>query len=67
MAMLVAGLLVVALVMATSILTQVIYPIGYGALEALRPWACALVLLRNLLLLIWARVILGRDGTAPLR
>ena len=55
------------LLVTTFALTQVIYPIGYGALEALRPWACALVLLRNLLLLIWARVILGRDGTAPLR
>ena len=35
-------------------LTQVIHPISYAALKELRPWACALVLLRNLTLLGFA-------------
>lgn len=33
--------------------TQVIYPATYSALQQLRPWACGLVLLRNLLLVAW--------------
>jgi hypothetical protein len=40
--------------------TQLVYPIGYGALEALLPWACALVLVRNGLALAWAATLL--DG-----
>src|SRR5262249_16907845 len=35
-------------------LTQLIFPFSYGSLHALRPWACALVLLRTGLLLYWA-------------
>src|SRR5581483_1386606 len=42
------------LFLAILLATQVIYPLTYGALEQLRPWACALVLLRNLALLVWA-------------
>jgi hypothetical protein len=39
-------------------LTQVIYPISYGALESLRPWTLCLVLCRNALLLVWAILML---------
>ena len=35
-------------------LTQVIVPGVYHALRELRPWACALVLVRNLALAVWA-------------
>jgi hypothetical protein len=46
-------------------LTQAIYPASYAALEALRPWALSLVLARNILLLIWA-VLLMRRRPEPL-
>ena len=48
-----------ALLMAALTLTQLIYPISYAALESLRPWACLLVIVRNLLLLAWARFVMG--------
>jgi hypothetical protein len=38
--------------------TQVIYPIAYGAVKALAPWASTLVLARNLGLLAWAALLL---------
>jgi hypothetical protein len=47
-------------------LTQTVYPITYGRLEALRPGPCALVLARNVVLITWAALILGeRRATHP--
>lgn len=40
--------------------TQLVYPIAYGALESLAPWACALLLARNAVAAAWAIAIL--DG-----
>ena len=49
--------------LATFALTQLIYPVTYGALESLRPWAACLVLGRNALLLAWAGFMMrGRSG-----
>jgi hypothetical protein len=42
-------------------LTQLIYPIRYARLEALRPGTCALVLARNVALLVWAFRLLRRE------
>jgi hypothetical protein len=42
------------LLLSVLVLTQVIYPIAYGSLSGLAPWAGLLVLLRNGLLLVWA-------------
>ncbi len=39
-------------------LSQVIYPVTYSALELLRPWACALVITRNGVILLWATTLL---------
>jgi hypothetical protein len=50
----------IALFLVTMALTQVIYPIGYGALESLQPWACAMVILRQAALMVWA-VLVFRD------
>jgi hypothetical protein len=44
----------VLLFLGVLVLTQLIYPVSYAALENLRPWACALVLLRTALLGAWA-------------
>jgi hypothetical protein len=41
-------------------LTQLIYPVSYAHLEALAPWACALVLVRNGLLAWWGWQLLRR-------
>jgi hypothetical protein len=52
-----------AVLLALVALTQLVYPVMYGRLEALRPGACALVLLRNGALLAWAALLLnGLDG-----
>jgi hypothetical protein len=40
--------------------TQLIYPIAYGALKALAPWMTALVLVRNLGILAWAATLMSR-------
>jgi len=54
------------LFLAVLALTQLIYPVCYAGLEALRPAACALVLARNLLLLAWAFRLLARQpGPGP--
>jgi hypothetical protein len=45
---------------ALLVATQVIYPVGYGAVKALAPWATALVLARNLGILAWAATVLSR-------
>jgi hypothetical protein len=52
--------------LALLVATQVIYPIAYGAVKALAPWATALVLARNLGLLAWAATLLvpARDARA---
>jgi hypothetical protein len=44
-------------------LTQVVYPVLYARLSALRPGPCAAVLVRNVLLLVWA--ILIQKPTQP--
>jgi hypothetical protein len=38
--------------------TQLIYPMAYGAVKALTPWATGLVLSRNLAILAWAATLL---------
>jgi hypothetical protein len=53
------------LLLALSGLTQLVYPVLYGRLESLRPGVCALVLLRNGLLLAWAGMLLGRRAASP--
>jgi hypothetical protein len=61
-----------ALFLAASLLTQIVYPIGYGAVESLRPWALGLVLLRHGLLLAWSHALLrfewpsGERSFAPI-
>jgi uncharacterized membrane protein len=40
--------------------TQLIYPMAYGAVKALAPWATGLVLARNLAILVWAGSLLLR-------
>ena len=50
--------------LALLVATQLIYPIAYGAVKALAPWATALVLARNLGVLVWA-VTLLRPAHAP--
>ncbi len=54
--------------LAVIALTQLIYPIVYRLADyplfALEPWALSLVLVRNLLLLLWAVKILARAGYA---
>ena len=52
------------LFLAVLALTQIVYPISYARLEALRPGACALVLARNVGLLVWAFRLLRRDPTS---
>jgi hypothetical protein len=58
-----------ALLLLTFGLTQAIYPVTYGALESLEPWALCLVLGRNVLLLVWAALAMrrqpGRDQKRP--
>jgi hypothetical protein len=46
------------LLLAVLAMTQLIYPITYGYLEALHPAACILVLCRNVLLVTWSLVLL---------
>jgi uncharacterized membrane protein len=57
------------LLLLTFGLTQAIYPVTYGALESLEPWALCLVLGRNVLLLVWAALAMrrqpGRDQKRP--
>ena len=53
-----AGLVLFLAVLA---LTQIVYPIRYARLEALRPGPCALVLARNVGLLVWALRLLRRE------
>ena len=47
--------------LAILIATQIIYPLGYPAVKELAPWACALVLARDLALLAWAAALLLRN------
>lgn len=53
--------LLAALLLAAMGLTQLIFPFSYGALMALAPAACALVLLRNALLVWFAARLLADD------
>jgi hypothetical protein len=48
--------------LALLVATQIIYPIAYGGVKALAPWATALVLARNVGVLVWAASLLR---TAP--
>ena len=48
-----------ALLMATLVLSHMIYAALLGDLEALRPWALALVLARNITLVAWTVTIAG--------
>lgn len=54
------------LLLAVLVLAQLVYPISYARLEALRPGACALVLARNLTLIVWTIRLLGRPAAAQL-
>ncbi|HLK88777.1 MAG TPA: glycosyltransferase 87 family protein [Polyangia bacterium] len=49
-----------ASLLAVLTLAQLVYPISYARLEALRPGACALVLARNVTLIVWTVRLLAR-------
>jgi hypothetical protein len=53
-----ANSIALGVLLGTFAVTQLIYPVSYGALESLRPWAVCLVLGRNALLLAWAGFIM---------
>ena len=53
------------LLLALFAVTQLVYPILYGRLEALRPGVCALVLARNALLLAWSGLLLRTRASTP--
>lgn len=53
-----------ALLLVAMGLTQVIHPASYAALKDLQPWACGLVLLRNLALLTYAARLLLAEVAA---
>ena len=46
--------------LAILVATQVIYPIAYGAVKTLAPWAMAIVLARNVGILLWSGTLLVR-------
>jgi hypothetical protein len=55
------------LLLAIFALTQAVYPVSYGQLESLQPWAVSLVVGRNALLVAWAVILLrphAIDGRA---
>jgi hypothetical protein len=49
-----------ALLLTTLVLAQVVYAVVLSDVEALRPWALALVLARNIGLVLWALMIAAR-------
>jgi hypothetical protein len=51
-----------AILLSLFALTQVVYPVSYGALEALRPWALSVLLVRNALFFALAVVLLRRSA-----
>jgi hypothetical protein len=53
------------LLLALFALTQLVYPILYARLEALRPGVCAVVLARNALLLAWGVLLLREPPPSP--
>jgi hypothetical protein len=48
------------LIVAALMLAQIVFPLGWGAAQSLRAWPYALILGRNLILVIWAGRIVGR-------
>jgi len=49
-----------ALLLTTLVLAQIVYAVVLSDVEALRPWALALVLARNIGLVVWALMIAAR-------
>ena len=49
-----------ALLLITLVLAQIVYAVVLSDVEALRPWALALVLARNIGLVVWALMIAAR-------
>jgi uncharacterized membrane protein len=49
-----------ALLVTTLVLAQIVYAVVLSDVEALRPWALALVLARNIGLIVWALMIAAR-------
>jgi len=47
------------------ILHQAVYPGAYASLKDLAPWACALVLVRNVALLAWTLAVLAQATVRP--
>jgi hypothetical protein len=54
-----------SLLLVVLALAQLVYPVSYARLESLRPGACALVLARNLTLIVWTVRLLRPRSDRP--